>query len=326
MKIIGLLILTISFAAVNAQSVVIAETESTPDAAAILDVQSTSKGMLIPRMTEAQRGLIASPPTGLLVFQIDANTGFYFYDGSSWIPLLDDTEQDPVFGDHPASMISNPGSGSVITTDERSTLGKAILSDGGFPSMTYAERDAMTAIFEGMVIYQIDNTPGLRVYNGSNWDLMHPKTAYLKDVKSEGANGGTPAAGIWNRRDINTLEGDEDFVSLDDINSQFTLEPGEYNFEGYVNGTNNIDQFKARLYNASSDLNVILGSTELSNNNNSNDEGSAKSLVFGRLSVTSSTTYEIQFRSHSVATNGYGLGTSFGNELYLILKITKTAD
>ena len=59
---------------------------TTPDASAVLDIQSSSndKGVLIPRMTQAQRNAISSPATGLMIFQTDGNVGFYFYDGSSW--------------------------------------------------------------------------------------------------------------------------------------------------------------------------------------------------------------------------------------------------
>jgi hypothetical protein len=52
-----------------------------PDASALLDVSSTTKGMLIPRMTTAQRDAIASPATGLLIYQSDGTAGFYYYDG-----------------------------------------------------------------------------------------------------------------------------------------------------------------------------------------------------------------------------------------------------
>jgi len=52
---------------------------------AMLDVSSTSKGMLIPRMTSSQRTTgIASPAQGLMVYQTDAPQGFYYYDGSAW--------------------------------------------------------------------------------------------------------------------------------------------------------------------------------------------------------------------------------------------------
>ena len=55
-----------------------------PDNSAILELNSTSKGFLIPRMTLAQRAGIKSPATGLLVYQIDFFTGFYFFDGEVW--------------------------------------------------------------------------------------------------------------------------------------------------------------------------------------------------------------------------------------------------
>jgi len=58
-----------------------------PDGSAMLDVKSTTKGMLIPRMDSTQRVAIASPTTGLLVYQTDGIDGFYFYDGTEWVSL-----------------------------------------------------------------------------------------------------------------------------------------------------------------------------------------------------------------------------------------------
>ena len=60
---------------------------NTPEASAALDVTSTEGGILIPRLTETQRDAIASPATGLMIFQTDETTGFYFYDGAAWAQL-----------------------------------------------------------------------------------------------------------------------------------------------------------------------------------------------------------------------------------------------
>jgi len=57
-----------------------------PDASAILDVQSTNKGVLIPRVTAAQMTAISSPATGLLVYNTTA-ASFYFFDGIVWTDL-----------------------------------------------------------------------------------------------------------------------------------------------------------------------------------------------------------------------------------------------
>jgi sugar lactone lactonase YvrE len=69
-----------------AQSVGIGTT--TPDASARLEVNSTSQGILIPKMTAAQRSTIANPATGLLVFQTDGVPGFYWYNGTAWISMV----------------------------------------------------------------------------------------------------------------------------------------------------------------------------------------------------------------------------------------------
>lgn len=57
------------------------------NSSALLELESTSKGLLFSRMTAAQRGAISSPATGLLVYQTDGTSGFYYFNGSSWVKL-----------------------------------------------------------------------------------------------------------------------------------------------------------------------------------------------------------------------------------------------
>ncbi len=49
----------------------------TPNASSTLDINSTTKGILLPRMTTAQRNAIVSPVPGLLIYQTDGTVGFY---------------------------------------------------------------------------------------------------------------------------------------------------------------------------------------------------------------------------------------------------------
>lgn len=57
---------------------------NTPNASAVLDVSSTSKGLLPPRMTTAQRDLISSPATGLTIY--NTSTGHLeYYNGTAWV-------------------------------------------------------------------------------------------------------------------------------------------------------------------------------------------------------------------------------------------------
>jgi BclB C-terminal domain-containing protein len=58
-----------------------------PDGSAQLDVQSTTKGVLIPRMLDSERAAIPIPATGLLVYQTNGTAGFYYYTGVEWVPL-----------------------------------------------------------------------------------------------------------------------------------------------------------------------------------------------------------------------------------------------
>jgi len=63
-----------------------------PDPSAVVDIASTSKGLLIPRLTSAQRAAMAigtpAPAEGLLVFDTDVNRLFYFDDAvSAWRPV-----------------------------------------------------------------------------------------------------------------------------------------------------------------------------------------------------------------------------------------------
>ncbi len=83
--------------AVHAQNVGI--NTSNPDASAALDVQSTTQGLLIPRMTKTQRESInmvsgvSKPATGLMVYQTDNTPGFYFYNGTAWTTLSSGGQQ-----------------------------------------------------------------------------------------------------------------------------------------------------------------------------------------------------------------------------------------
>jgi len=54
---------------------------------AMLDISSTDKGLLIPRMTRQERDDISNPSIGLLIYQTDYSSGFYFYRYSGWEQL-----------------------------------------------------------------------------------------------------------------------------------------------------------------------------------------------------------------------------------------------
>ena len=98
---------------------------SDPDASSILDLKSTDKGLLIPRMTAAERAAIVSPAEGLMVYQTDATgngKGFYYHNGTSWIYITNDGNSVPnnivmvgALSDFPAPIAG------VITLEDNTT-------------------------------------------------------------------------------------------------------------------------------------------------------------------------------------------------------------
>ncbi len=95
---------------------------TSPDASSALDITSTTKGLLIPRMTNAQRQAISNPAAGLQVFVTDFDGGsFMFYDGAEW-GTLSFTKKRP----------DAPTIGTTVAADAQATVPfTAPSSDGG---------------------------------------------------------------------------------------------------------------------------------------------------------------------------------------------------
>ncbi|WP_264536644.1 hypothetical protein [Flavobacterium sp. N1736] len=58
----------------------------TPNASSVLDIVSTTQGMLTPRMTTAQRIAIVTPTEGLIVYDTDLKL-FYYYSAAAWVAI-----------------------------------------------------------------------------------------------------------------------------------------------------------------------------------------------------------------------------------------------
>ncbi|MEM7105915.1 MAG: right-handed parallel beta-helix repeat-containing protein [Bacteroidota bacterium] len=85
---------TLTFAQIGINS-----DNSVPDPSAMLDVKSTTKGFLTPRMTEQERDAISDPATSLLIYQTDGTSGYYYNNGTpsapDWVRIGND-ESSPI--------------------------------------------------------------------------------------------------------------------------------------------------------------------------------------------------------------------------------------
>lgn len=106
---------------------VLAQTENvgigttTPDNSALLELFSTSRGFLVPRMTTAQRNAITLPATGLLIYNLD-NQRFEYYNGSQWVAVISSVATVPF------NLIST---GTNTTATMTVGSGSSILLGGG---------------------------------------------------------------------------------------------------------------------------------------------------------------------------------------------------
>jgi hypothetical protein len=109
------------------QNVSVNNTGAIADPTAILDIQSTSKGILIPRMNTAQRLAISQPAKGLML--LDTNTGsFWFRKSSAWEELVDRSnsswQEDPSFNltTKNGGMVNISAAGAPIGTGKLSVV------------------------------------------------------------------------------------------------------------------------------------------------------------------------------------------------------------
>ena len=68
------------------------QTSSSTDPQGVLDVRSTTTGMIVPRMTKTQRDAIATPVAGMCIYQTDNTPGFRMYNGTNWMKFTESTD------------------------------------------------------------------------------------------------------------------------------------------------------------------------------------------------------------------------------------------
>ena len=154
---------------------------NTPDNSAMLEVQSSSKGLLTPRMTKAQRDNIATPQTGLLIYQTDALAGFYMYSGATWTRLAQES-----FGDIKSGVQNADHSGWVL------------LDGRALSSLSASQLAAATSLgFSGNLpnatnAYLVQNSAAIGTVSGSNTTTLTqsnlPNVSFTGTAASAGAH------------------------------------------------------------------------------------------------------------------------------------------
>ena len=136
--------------------------------------------------------------------------------------------------------------------------------------------------------------------------------AVIADVKPADTNGGTFTSGAWRTRDLNTEIADADsIVSIS--SNQFTLIAGTYLIQ-YAAPAYAVSHHRARLYDITNTVEIAQAVQGFAYPDPSLLGDYNTSIGSARVSIASSTTYEIQHICNTTASsNGFGLGTNMAS-------------
>jgi hypothetical protein len=171
-KLFIIFLAAISCKEIQAQSVGIGT--NAPNASAQLDITSTTKGMLIPRMTTAQRTAIAAPANGLMVYDTNL-ASFYFYNGTAWAAVNSGgggvsswiASGNNIFNNNAGNVGVGTNTPSTSALLDVNSTTKGLL----LPRMTTIQRNSILSPVAGLMIYDTDRK-SLHHYDGSIWRMI----------------------------------------------------------------------------------------------------------------------------------------------------------
>jgi collagen type VII alpha len=114
---------------------------NTPASSALVEMVSTNKGILIPRLTSAQRTGIVTPATGLLVYDSTLNS-FYYYNGFVWVAISSGSSVTSVTGVAP--IVSSGGASPAISLANTTVAPGVYGSASSIPQFTVDAQGRLT--------------------------------------------------------------------------------------------------------------------------------------------------------------------------------------
>ena len=162
------------------------ESNLSPASSAMLDINSSNKGLLIPRMSTESRNAIPSPATGLLIYNTSTDL-FNYFDGSYWF-AIEKTAVSPNIGTISA------GGGVAISAQQNILPDNSAMLDASDPVrgflLTRTTPGAINAPADGLIIYDISDNL-VKYFYGTEW---YPVCAVSTGIT--GATGTQASVGV----------------------------------------------------------------------------------------------------------------------------------
>jgi trimeric autotransporter adhesin len=201
------------------QGIAINESGIPRDASSLLDVSSTAKGILVPRMTQAQRNAIPNPATGLIIYQTNNTPGFYYNGGT---PTVKDWK---IIGNNAGVFSQWATNGSHI-----------YYNSGNVGIGTSSPAFKLTVVGDALI-------NGVRVGYGGGLETSLGNTAFGQSALNLNTTGsyntalGTSALSINNNGDYNTSIGSYTMTNNYDghRNTAVGVSALSWNLSGYSN-------------------------------------------------------------------------------------------
>lgn len=207
---------------------------TTVDSNAILDIRSSTKGIILPRMSKQQRESITNPAQGLMVFDTDSNT-LFFNDGSSWFNF-------PAF-----DLINNKVRGMTSSILNNFDLGGVLGGLGGGGGTSWLSGTTAPTTLQGSTGDFYINTTNGKYYKKTSaiaWTLQGDLTGPAGAQGSAGATGptgrgyesstSTSSVSIGNGSKTFAITEQGAFVTGSRVRAAYTSDPANKYMEGEV--------------------------------------------------------------------------------------------
>jgi trimeric autotransporter adhesin len=236
----------------------------TPDASAALEIKSTTQGILISRMTSAQRNAIASPATGLMIYQTNSTPGFYYYNGSKWTAVSSQNAN---------RNLSNLNTPTAVNTDLLPDSNK--VRNLGSSINTWNNFYFHNGLFKDSI----------RIFKSDANNLFFGEHGGQKNVGLYNTSFGTHALMNHQRNNLNTAVG-YDAMKNDSAGSENTAMGYEALYSNKNGGDNVAIGPNSMMSNVSGFLNIAIGPAALRNNTGDQNIAIGSKSLFSTTSST----------------------------------------